>query len=277
MAAQAEAADAEDDAPPLDPEAIDRAYWHHRARRRARVEHRRATKRAGARFWLVVLILLGVTAALVDGPLVVAHSDRLDEITHGAATGRIGARSLAELRELAPGLPTLDDALAWFAAEGGAVGLHVDLKLESRLDEVAHGLERFGLAGRAVVSSSHAGVLQAVAAASSGARIGLTYPDDLLGVSRRRALWPLVRFGLVVMRATLPSRLERLLAGAGATALMLNHTLVTPGTVGAAHELGVPVLTWTVDSADEVRRVAALGVDAVISNDPQMVVATLGT
>ena len=63
--ARADPAGAEDDAPPLDPEAIDRAYWHHRARRRARNEHRRATKRAGARFWLILLILLAVTAAIV--------------------------------------------------------------------------------------------------------------------------------------------------------------------------------------------------------------------
>jgi len=65
VAARAELADGEDEAPPLDPEAIDRAYWYHRARRRARTEHRRATKRAGARFWLVLLILLAVTVAIV--------------------------------------------------------------------------------------------------------------------------------------------------------------------------------------------------------------------
>jgi glycerophosphoryl diester phosphodiesterase len=215
--------------------------------------------------------------ALDAGPLVVAHSDRLEELTHGAVSGRIGGRSLAELRELAPSLPTLDDALSWFAGEGHGVGLHVDLKLDSRLGEIVRALDRFDLAGRSVVSSSHARVLRHVAASGSPVRIGLTYPDDLLGVSRRRALWPLVRSGLAVMRATLPSRLAGLVARSGASALMLNHTLVTARSVAAAQALGIPVLAWTVDDADEVRRVAAAGVDAVISNDPEMVAATLAT
>lgn len=55
----------ETEAPPLDPGAIDRAYWHHRARRHARIERARATRRAGARFWLVLLLLLAVTCAIV--------------------------------------------------------------------------------------------------------------------------------------------------------------------------------------------------------------------
>jgi hypothetical protein len=65
VAVPGEVAGDEDDAPPLDPEAIDRAYWYHRARRRARIEHRRATRRAGVRFWLVLLVLLAVTLAIV--------------------------------------------------------------------------------------------------------------------------------------------------------------------------------------------------------------------
>jgi len=52
------------DEPPLDPDAVERAYWHHRARRYARIERRRETRRAGARFWLVMLLLLAVSVAL---------------------------------------------------------------------------------------------------------------------------------------------------------------------------------------------------------------------
>lgn len=53
-----------DDAPPdFDPVAVDRAYLHERARRRARVERSRERKRAGLRFWLVLVIL--VTASIV--------------------------------------------------------------------------------------------------------------------------------------------------------------------------------------------------------------------
>jgi len=213
--------------------------------------------------------------AMPHGPLVVAHSDHLEEITHGLAAGRIGDRSLAELRALAPDLPTLDETLAWFADEGDGVGLHVDLKLRSRLDEVAAAVERHGLVDRVVVSAFHSAILRQVAGASAGIRLGFTYPEDRLGISRRRALWPLVRLGLSTMRATVPTRLERLLRNAGATALMLNHTLVTPRAVRRAHEIGVPVLAWTADDPTTVLRVVEAGVDGVISNDPEMVMATL--
>ncbi len=211
------------------------------------------------------------------GPLIVAHSDHLEEITHGRAAGRIGGRSLAELRAVAPDLATLDETLAWFADERRDVGLHIDLKLRARLDEVALAVERHGLADRVVVSAFHSAILRQVAAASSAIRIGFTYPEDRLGISRRRPLWPLVRLGLSTMRASVPARLERLLGRAGATVVMLNHTLVTPRTVSRAHEIGVPVLTWTVDDPGTVLRVIEAGVDGVISNDPEMVMATLGS
>jgi len=50
--------------PPLDPDAVERAYWHHRARRYARIERRRESRRAGARFWLVMLLLAAASLAL---------------------------------------------------------------------------------------------------------------------------------------------------------------------------------------------------------------------
>lgn len=50
--------------PPVDPDAVRRSYLLHRARRKARVEHRRRSKRAGARFWLVLVVLLAVCVFL---------------------------------------------------------------------------------------------------------------------------------------------------------------------------------------------------------------------
>ena len=47
-----------DDPPLVDPGAVERAYRRERARRRARVEHRRETRYAGLRFWAIMWILL---------------------------------------------------------------------------------------------------------------------------------------------------------------------------------------------------------------------------
>ena len=64
MAEPATRHQAGDDAPPFDPVAIDRAYLQERARRRARAERSRARKRAGLRFWVVLLALIVVSVVL---------------------------------------------------------------------------------------------------------------------------------------------------------------------------------------------------------------------
>jgi glycerophosphoryl diester phosphodiesterase len=213
---------------------------------------------------------------LPRGPLVLAHSDRLDEVSHGAAHGSVRALSLAELRDVAPELPTLDDALAFFVDEAPEVGLHVDLKLANRLDELASGLRRFGVDRRTVVSSFHVPSLTAVARAAPTVRIGVTYPDDRYGVSRRRALQPAVRAGLASLRAVVPTIVPRMIRRSGATALMLHHELVTSRSVARARASGAQVLAWTVDDPADLERVVEAGVDGVITNDPR-IFAAVGT
>jgi glycerophosphoryl diester phosphodiesterase len=116
-----------------------------------------------------------------------------------------------------------------------------------------------------------------VARHAPGIRIGFTYPHDRLGVSRRPRTWPVVGVALTAMRASVPARVGRLLRRSGASALMLQHRLVTPAAVARAHALGAAVLAWTVDDPADLERVDAAGVDGVITNDPTIFVATLRT
>ena len=214
---------------------------------------------------------------LERGPLVLAHSDHLDEVSHGAAGGRVRGLSLDALREVAPELPTLDEALAFFVDEAPGVGLHIDLKLKTRLGELAAAIERYGLEGRTVVSGVHVPSLHTMARATPRVRVGITYPEDRLSISRRPYLWPMVSLGLTSMRATVPLRLPRLARRAGASAVMLQHRLVTESSVERAHAAGLSVLAWTVDEPPDFTRVVAAGVDGVITNDPRIFVATLET
>ncbi len=65
MAEPATRQPAGDEAPPtFDPVAVDRAYLHERARRLARSERSRARKRAGLRFWFVLLVLVAASIGL---------------------------------------------------------------------------------------------------------------------------------------------------------------------------------------------------------------------
>ena len=54
----------EEDSPPLDPEAVERAYRLHRARRAARERFDRQKRWAGFRFWLVLTLVLAATVVL---------------------------------------------------------------------------------------------------------------------------------------------------------------------------------------------------------------------
>ena len=54
----------DEDAPSLDPLAIDRAYRRERARRRARSERRTAARSSNARFWVVIAVLTLFTVLL---------------------------------------------------------------------------------------------------------------------------------------------------------------------------------------------------------------------
>jgi Tfp pilus assembly protein PilN len=54
-----------EDAPDVDPAAVDRAYRYHRERRKARVRHNREQKRARLRFWVVLLLLTGLAVYLM--------------------------------------------------------------------------------------------------------------------------------------------------------------------------------------------------------------------
>jgi hypothetical protein len=58
----AEPAPAQEDAPSLDPRAIEQNYRRERARRRAKVERRSAVKRSNVRFWVTFLVLAFLTA-----------------------------------------------------------------------------------------------------------------------------------------------------------------------------------------------------------------------
>jgi hypothetical protein len=54
-----------EDAPSLDPRAIEHAYRRERARRRARTERRSAARRSNVRFWVSLLVLAFFAAFVI--------------------------------------------------------------------------------------------------------------------------------------------------------------------------------------------------------------------
>jgi glycerophosphoryl diester phosphodiesterase len=214
---------------------------------------------------------------LAGGELVVAHSEDLHEVSHGSAYGTLRDLTLAEARATCPQLPTLEEALAFFAEEADETGVHVDLKSGGAGPAVARALDRFDLLERSLLSSFHAGALRRLARLEPRLRLGASFPRDVFRIDRRRGFGPVVGGGLRSLRLVTPRLVRILLARSRATTVVLHHALVSPAAVRSAHVRGAPVVAWTVDDPRDLARVDAAGVDAVVTNDPSIFVSTIDT
>ena len=208
--------------------------------------------------------------SLVDRTLVLAHSDNLREVSHGAARGRVRRRSLDRLRRVAPDLPTLDEALAFCADRLPGIGLQVDLKRRGFEREVVEALRRHDVLDRSWVSGFDAASLRRVAELEPELPRSYTLPRDRFGISKRGPLAPVVRRALASIGASLPRRLPVLLRRARATAATLHHSVASPAAIAAAHELGAAVYIWTIDDPKLAASFVREEVDGIITNDPRI-------
>jgi len=215
----------------------------------------------------------GVAAVAPDNSLAgieLAFAAGLDGVEIDVVAG--GGRLLVahSAAELGPASPPLEDALALVAARAGdGFLLDLDVKTAGRGAELVGALRRHGLVERGLVSSFHAEVLRACRALEPELRLGISYPDDHLGIGRALPE-PVVRAGLAVLRAALPARIGGMARRSGAGAAMLHHLVLSRAAVARCRSLGLAVFAWTVNDSDALGRVTALGVDGVIGDDPAL-------
>jgi glycerophosphoryl diester phosphodiesterase len=205
---------------------------------------------------------------LADGTLVLAHSDDLLEVSHGASAGSVRGRTLPALRQVAPELPTLDEALEFFTSR--PVSLHVDVKCGRGSGAVARALRRHGLLGRAVASAFRRSTLRELRAVAPELALAVSYPDDCHGLARRRLLTPFVPPTVAMLARVLPPRLARWLDASGARAAMLHYAVVSPAAVERCRKRGAAVWAWTVNSPELAASLRELGVDGIVSDDPRI-------
>lgn len=188
----------------------------------------------------------------VEDELVVIHDERLEKTTNG--TGHVTKRSLAYLRSLDAGkgqkIPLLREV---FALANGRVGVNVELKGPETAAPVVKLIDeckgRPGTnGGRILVSSFHHREL---------AKVRSLNPDIPIGA---------LGFGIPPAHAKFAQDL-------GAVSVHTGRALVNKAFVEDAHRRGLKVFVYTVNQADDLRRVRAMGVDGVFTNYPERVLS----
>lgn len=197
-----------------------------------------------------------------------AAAHGVDAVELDVMRGPAGRLVLAHGPAAPPDAPELSEGLSLVAGLG--ICVQMDVKQAGVEEGVVDALRRTGLLERSFVSSFSLRRLRAFAALEPRLPRSLTYPEDRLRVTERRALGPAVRPGLAVMRALLPARLPRFLRAAGASAVTLNWAVVTPRATEVCHRAGVAVYVWTVNEAALAKTLVESGIDGIITDDPRL-------
>jgi glycerophosphoryl diester phosphodiesterase len=190
-----------------------------------------------------------------DGELVVIHDETLDRTTDGR--GPVGDRSAAELARL--------DAGSWFAAEFRGERI-------PRLVDVLAQLRGHGTLNVEIKSARDLGVIEpklaALVAAEHATEWVVFSSFHPAGVRNMRAAAPWARLGVLCDQEPLPDGLA-LAVELGAEVLIPGRRWVDGRVLAAAHARGLAVWVWTVNEPGEMRRLIALGVDAIFSDYPE--------
>jgi glycerophosphoryl diester phosphodiesterase len=206
-----------------------------------------------------------------DGVLVCIHDRTVDRTSNGS--GVVSTMRLADLQRLDFGswrgepadVLTFERLLATLLTAGRPMELAVETKHPTRYggmveQEVVAALDRAGLVGGIVGERVTVRVMSFSAPAV--ARVRQLAPD-----------LPTVQ----LMQRIPPNRRDGSLgAGARIAGPSLAAVRAYPEFVARAHEKGHEVHVWTVDRAEDMAYLAELGVDAVITNRPDVAVTQFG-
>ncbi len=174
---------------------------------------------------------------------------------------------------------TLDECLDHLASPQFAkVGLDIDMKHKGFEREVVSSVHERRLQRRTIVTTMYSQSLARVRESSEQIRCGLTIPfvtRDWLNASR--AMQAVAVGGVMTHRVIQPPRIARELRSWRIDAVMAFHSIVTKRLVDTVHRLGGELYSWTVDDERTIARLADLGVDGIVSNDPRLFDLALGS
>jgi glycerophosphoryl diester phosphodiesterase len=186
-----------------------------------------------------------------DGVVVVHHDARLDRTT--PLSGPVGDRTASELA--AAGVPALADVLARHRDARVIVEMKVNRReLAARTIDV---VRRAAAIERVCLGSFGLRVLRAARAIEPRIATSAAREEVRWALYRSWCRWPVARVAY---------------AGYQVPEIAGRTRVVSPRFVEYAHRAGLAVQVWTVDREDEARRLLGWGVDALITDRPDIMV-----
>jgi len=201
-----------------------------------------------------------------DARLVALHDETLDRTTNGR--GPVSGMTLEELRRL--------DAGSWFRSRVESPDSFGGERIPTVQEVLAFGREHeIGLLLE-LKPTGPSGAEHAIVGALRASRdiprsVVLSFSRSVL--RRIRELDPLVMTGFL-FDDRLPSPVSLALE-VGARQLLPRTDRVTRELVAEAHANDVKVVTWTANSPDEMRKLISAGVDGIMTDYPDRLVAVL--
>ncbi len=182
--------------------------------------------------------------------LIVAHSP--DELDHPRPVRF--ADALVALRELLPEHVELD----------------VDLKTAGYERAVLDTLRSLELVPRTLISTMEASSLRVLRTEAPELRLGLSVPKARRDYLSHPLTRPAAYAMLAYLRRVMPRQAAQAVRSGLADAIMAHWGVVTPALVRAVRAAGGDLYVWTVDDAERLLSLHALGVSAVITNDREL-------
>lgn len=197
---------------------------------------------------------------LTEDRVWVVHHDL--DIVDGASRVTIRSSPLEDILRLRVGpnrdaIPRLDDFLIW--ARDRRIGLVFDIKDKEGIPELVTTVERVGFTNPVIYSSFHRSALKELEELRPSWTRGLIVGDPRSGLARRFLLNSIVRWSVR----------HRI------TSLHLDEHWVVPSALTRMREAGLRLAVWTVDDPIRMSILAALEIDAVITNRPDLARITL--
>ncbi len=202
-----------------------------------------------------------------DGRLVVIHDDTLDRTTDGK--GKVSEFTLAQLKRFSAGIwfskkfknehiPTLREV---FDLAKGKLLVNVEIKTEAVTNKI-HG----GIAGKVVKLIRRCGMKTQVIVSSFDPR----------ALKQMRRLDPRIKTAtLYDAKLQCGKKPEQIMRECGTSAFNLSTREVSPAIVRLSHAEAKPVAVYTVNDAFTMRKMISLGVDAIFTNAPDVLLKVL--